>query len=46
MSSEISAAPTQYVPFWRDGRVLGVFGQIGFIILVILVANTLATNFA
>ncbi len=46
MSSEISSAPSQYVPFWRDGRVLGVFGQIGFIILVLIAVNTLATNFA
>ena len=46
MSPDISAAPTQYVPFWRDGRVLGVFGQIGFIIVVLFVVNTLATNFA
>ncbi len=46
MGPEISAAPTQSIPCWRDGRVLGVFGQIGFIILVIIVANTLRTNFA
>lgn len=46
MGSEISTAPSQYVPFWRDGRVLGVFGQIGFIILVIIVVRTLGTNFA
>ena len=25
----------QTVPFWRDTRILGVFGQIGFIILAI-----------
>ena len=41
-----SVAPTQYVPFWRDGRVLGVFGQIGFIILVVFVVRTLGVNFA
>ena len=46
MGPEISAAPTQNIPFWRDGRVLGVFGQIGFIILVIVVIRTLGTNFA
>jgi general L-amino acid transport system permease protein len=46
MGPQISAAPTQYVPFWRDGRVLGVFGQIGFIILVALVVRTLGANFA
>ncbi len=43
---DISAAPTQYVPFWRDGRVLGVFGQIIFIIVMIVIANTLGSNFA
>jgi general L-amino acid transport system permease protein len=46
MAPKISDAPTQYVPFWRDGRVLGVFGQIGFIIFVILAARTIGTNFA
>lgn len=46
MAPQISEAPTQYVPFWRDGRVLGVFGQIGFIILVILIVRTLGANFA
>lgn len=44
--SEISSAPSQYVPFWRDGRVLGVFGQIGFIIFVLLFVRTLGTNFS
>jgi general L-amino acid transport system permease protein len=46
MAPKISEAPTQYVPFWRDGRVLGVFGQIGFIIFVILIASTIGRNFA
>lgn len=46
MAPEITAAPTQSIPFWRDGRVLGVFGQIGFIILVLIVISTLGTNFA
>ncbi len=36
----------QSVPFWRDTRILGVFGQIGFIILVILFFRLLGTNFA
>ncbi len=45
-AQDLSAPPTQYVPFWRDGRVLGVFGQIGFIILVLIVIRTLGTNFA
>jgi general L-amino acid transport system permease protein len=46
MGPDISTAPTQNIPFWRDGRVLGVFGQIGFIILVLIVVRTLGTNFA
>jgi general L-amino acid transport system permease protein len=45
MAPEISAAPVQSIPFWRDGRVLGVFGQIGFIILVLIVVRTLGINF-
>ena len=36
----------QSVPFWRDTRILGVFGQIGFIILVILFVRIIGTNFA
>ena len=36
----------QSVPFWRDTRILGVFGQIGFIILVILFFRLIGTNFA
>ncbi len=36
----------QSVPFWRDTRILGVFGQIGFIILVILFFRLLGSNFA
>jgi len=36
----------QSVPFWRDTRILGVFGQIGFIILVILFFRVITTNFA
>ncbi|HIP70341.1 MAG TPA: hypothetical protein EYH05_02975, partial [Anaerolineae bacterium] len=36
----------QSVPFWRDIRILGVFAQIGFIILVILIFRVLGTNFA
>ncbi|MCP4357299.1 MAG: ABC transporter permease subunit [Chloroflexi bacterium] len=36
----------QNVPFWRDTRILGVFGQIGFIILVILLFGLIFTNFA
>lgn len=36
----------QSVPFWRDTRILGVFGQIGFIILIILFVRIIGTNFA
>jgi general L-amino acid transport system permease protein len=36
----------QSVPFWRDTRILGVFGQIGFIILVILFFRLIGQNFA
>ena len=35
----------QSVPFWRDTRVLGVFGQIGFIILAVLFFRLVTTNF-
>jgi general L-amino acid transport system permease protein len=42
--SELQAQ--QSVPFWRDTRILGVFGQIGFIILVILFFRLIGTNFA
>ncbi|MBI4771300.1 MAG: ABC transporter permease subunit [Chloroflexi bacterium] len=34
------------IPFWRDVRVLGVLGQIGFVIFAILAARTLGANFA
>jgi ABC-type amino acid transport system permease subunit len=36
----------QSVPFWRDTRILGVFGQIGFIVLAILFFRLITTNFA
>lgn len=36
----------QSVPFWRDTRILGVFGQIGFIILVILFFRLIGENFS
>ena len=36
----------QSVPFWRDTRILGVFGQIGFIILAIFFFRLITTNFA
>ncbi len=36
----------QSVPFWRDTRILGVFAQIGFIILIIFIVRILGSNFA
>ncbi len=36
----------QSVPFWRDTRILGVFGQIGFVVLAILFFRLITTNFA
>ncbi len=36
----------QSVPFWRDTRILGIFAQIGFIILVIFILRILGSNFA
>jgi general L-amino acid transport system permease protein len=36
----------QSVPFWRDTRILGVFGQIGFVILAILFFRLITSNFA
>jgi general L-amino acid transport system permease protein len=36
----------QSVPFWRDTRILGIFMQIGFIILAILFFRLVMTNFA
>ncbi|MFN2256467.1 MAG: ABC transporter permease subunit [Candidatus Promineifilaceae bacterium] len=42
--SELQAQ--QSVPFYRDTRILGVFGQIGFIILAILFFRLIGTNFA
>lgn len=35
----------QSVPFWRDTRILGVFGQIGFIIVAVLFFRLITTNF-
>jgi general L-amino acid transport system permease protein len=36
----------QSVPFYRDPRILGVFGQIGFIILAILFFRVIGSNFS
>lgn len=33
------------IPFWRDVRVLGVLGQIAFIVLAVLFFRTLGNNF-
>ncbi len=41
-----STPQSQSTPFWRDERVLGVLGQIGFIVVVVLIAITLGGNFA
>ncbi len=46
MARNTTQTPVQSIPFWRDGRVLGVLGQIAFIILVVLVVRALGTNFA
>lgn len=36
----------QSVPFWRDSRVLGVIGQILFILVLILFFRAIGSNFA
>ncbi|MGD8856663.1 MAG: ABC transporter permease subunit [Chloroflexota bacterium] len=36
----------QSVPFWRDTRILGVFGQIGFIIVAVFFFQYVTRNFA
>ena len=53
MAQTASSQDTQKLPFWRtllnylfDVRVLGVLGQIGFILLVIFGARALGGNFA
>lgn len=46
MARPAAAPPEQRIPFWRDGRVLGVFAQIGFIIVMFFAVRTVATNFA
>lgn len=38
--------PDQNIPFYRDGRILGVIGQIIFIIVLVLVIRVLAGNFS
>lgn len=32
------------IPFWRDGRVIGVFAQIGFVVLLILGTTWILNN--
>lgn len=46
MAQNISTAPEQNIPFWRDERVLGVLAQIGFIILIIVGVRIIGANFA
>ena len=36
----------QSVPFWRDTRILGIFGQIGFVIVAVIFFNLITQNFA
>lgn len=45
MARPASAPPEQRIPFWRDGRVIGVLAQIGFIIVVFFAVRGLADNF-
>jgi general L-amino acid transport system permease protein len=45
-TSHPSIQEPQRIPFWRDVRVLGVLGQITFIIVVVLAAQTVLGNFA
>jgi general L-amino acid transport system permease protein len=35
----------QSVPFWRDTRILGIFGQIGFIIVAVIFFRIITGNF-
>jgi general L-amino acid transport system permease protein len=44
ISPNTSASGQEPIPFWRDGRVLGVLAQIGFVILVILAAAWFFNN--
>ena len=53
MAQTVTSQESQKIPLWRkivnslfDVRVLGVLGQIGFIVLVILGARALGGNFA
>jgi general L-amino acid transport system permease protein len=36
--------PVEIIPFWRDGRIIGVLAQIIFVILFFLAARWLLTN--
>ncbi len=36
----------QSVPFWRDTRILGIFGQIGFVMVAVLFFQLITENFA
>jgi general L-amino acid transport system permease protein len=39
-----SQSRTESIPFWRDGRVLGVLAQIAFVIIFLLAASWLVNN--
>lgn len=45
-SAALPPRKSRAVPFWRDVRVLGVLGQVAFIVFVVLAARTLGANFA
>ena len=45
MKARLPPQLLQATSFWRDVRVLGVLGQIGFVVLVILATRTLGANF-
>lgn len=45
MAGDVSSSGGQEsIPFWRDGRVLGVFAQIAFVVGFILVAGWFVSN--
>lgn len=44
ISPKTPSSGQESIPFWRDGRVLGVLAQIGFVILVILGAAWFFNN--
>jgi general L-amino acid transport system permease protein len=44
LTPRIRRRSAESIPFWRDGRVLGVLAQIAFVIVVLLAASWLANN--